>query len=361
MILVMTDYVNIFKELILITLGLRDGFSINVSEKAWRFLFKEANKQSLVGVLFLGIEKLKEEQMPPKLLRMEWLRTALLIESQNNIQYEKVQELSDVFMRGGVGTCVLKGQGMALLYPNPLRRQCGDIDLWVNCDRDKAVKFCQERWEIDHVDIKNLVINTIPYVHLEVHFIPSWFYSPFTDRKFRNWYKQQWDEQFKNKSERGFYVPTISFNLVYCLVHIYKHMFDEGIGMRQLMDYYYIILHSSKEEREQAFSYLKKFRTEGFCSAVMYVMVDFFAMKDEFLLCAPSNRLGKKLENTILIGGNFGQHDKRNSHGRENRMSRGLRNLKHNFALLLDYPSEVIWSPIWKCWHWLWRKKRGFL
>ena len=36
-------------------------------------------------------------------------------------------------------------------------------------------------------------------------------------------------------------VPTTAFNVIYQLTHLYHHFFDEGIGMRQIIDYYYVV------------------------------------------------------------------------------------------------------------------------
>mgnify|MGYP004696135031 FL=1 len=36
-------------------------------------------------------------------------------------------------------------------------------------------------------------------------------------------------------------IPTTAFNVIYQLTHLYHHFFDEGIGMRQIIDYYYVV------------------------------------------------------------------------------------------------------------------------
>ena len=36
-------------------------------------------------------------------------------------------------------------------------------------------------------------------------------------------------------------MPTTAFNVIYQLTHLYHHFFDEGIGMRQIIDYYYVV------------------------------------------------------------------------------------------------------------------------
>ena len=348
-------------ELILISIGKRTSLSQSLSDNDWRIIYTEVEKQSLIGVLYSSIEILPAIQRPPLDILMEWIGQTEKIKVQNKIVNKRTAEISHLFQKGGYRSTVLKGQGAALLYPYPEYRQSGDIDLWVDAPRYKVVNFCKTHWGIDHADYKNVVITNFPDVYVEVHFIPSWFYCLHTERRFRKWYRELWDEQFTNDTGKGFCAPTVRFNLVYSMVHIYKHLFDEGIGLRQLMDFYYILMHSTVDERKEALGYLKDFKMARFASAVMYVMKEVFAIDDEYLLCEPSQKYGKKLLADIIEGGNFGHFNAKNAHGKENRITHGIRNIRHNASLLFDYPSEVIWSPLWKCWHWWWRKKQGYL
>lgn len=348
-------------ELIKITIGKQESFQLPLTSKDWDVAFEEAKKQTLIGVLFAGLEKLPKHQLPPRELLLKWFGIVEHIKKQNRLFDIRAKELTDFMKTGGFRSTLLKGQGLALLYPNPALRQCGDIDLLVDGNRKSIVDYCQKSWTIDHADYKNVVITNFPDVHVEVHFVPSWFYCPFTERKFRSWYHSVSDKQFENCIDKGFCLPTISFNLVFLMIHIYKHQFDEGIGLRQLMDYYYVLVHSNKKERNDALLQLSKFRMERFVSAVMYVMEEVFSLDHKYMLCLPSEKYGKKLLSDIISGGNFGHYNENNIHGKENRIKRGIRNIKHNLRLILDYPKEVIWSPVWKCWHWVWRKYKGYL
>ena len=41
-------------------------------------------------------------------------------------------------------------------------------------------------------------------------------------------------------------IPTTAFNVIYQLTHLYHHFFDEGIGMRQIIDYFLVVNDFSK-------------------------------------------------------------------------------------------------------------------
>lgn len=354
----------LFKELLQISIGKRDGFSVDVDAKDLASLYADAKKQALVGMLYVGIERIyrsKKCSEAEKKIIFQWLTTYKALELQNKTQNEQIEKLSLCLRQQNIKNTLLKGQGYAMLYPEPMKRQCGDIDLWVDASREEISAICESNWGIDHVDYKNLVLANFPKAHVEVHFIPSWFYSPIVNWRFKKWYKEILGEQFQLQPTNRFPTPTLDFNLVYCCVHIYRHIFDEGIGLRQLTDYYYLLLQSSLEQRELAYKALCGFKMKKFVGAIMYVLKYFFEIDDSLLLCAVNERTGMKLLSDILRGGNFGQHNPKNSDRKRNRILRGIRNLRQNSAVLFDYPSEVLWSPFWKIWHWCWRKAKGYL
>lgn len=156
----------------------------------------------------------------------------------------------------------------------------------------------------------------------------------------------------------GFCCPSLEFNLVYVLLHIYRHVFHEGIGLRQLMDYYMVLQAASKsknensELRELAMKILRRFGLERFAGAVMYVEQLVFGMKDDMLLCSPNIKAGRFLLNEIMRAGNFGKYDERiqNAH-KGGLLALYLSNIKRLSHYTKYYPSEVLWAPFWKVGH----------
>lgn len=78
---------------------------------------------------------------------------------------------------------------------------------------------------------------------MEAHFRPLFLDSPLRNHRLQGWF--QLNEQFGvHDAKIGDCViptPIVSFNAVYQLCHIYRHLFDEGIGLRQLLDYYFVL------------------------------------------------------------------------------------------------------------------------
>lgn len=200
-------------------------------------------------------------------------------------------------------------------------------------------------------------------VEVEVHFRPTYFFNPFANRRLQEWIQQNKTLQMTSFDDAvGFCYPTIAFNLVFSLIHIYRHVFSEGIGLRQLMDYYYILKHSTEVERKEAFDTLCHLGLGKFVASVMYVQRVVFNIDERLFLYQPNEKEGKILLNVILRGGNFGKYDERNHFvPNEQKWKRGMNSLKRDVRFLAHYPGEVLWMPLWKTWHWGWRKWNGYL
>lgn len=350
----------LLRNILKIYVGKAERLPYEYSQEEWIALFQAVKEQSIIGVTFDVVNKLSVDQQPPKQISIEWMFWTSKIKQHNLLVNAAIAELHQKLGDVGLKGCILKGQGVGLLYKDPLTRNPGDIDVWCKGTRGDIIRKLKD-YKIRDIVIHHAHADMVKGVSVEVHFVPSWFYCPFTERRFRNWYNRNADEQFLNVNDLGYCTPTPSFNLVYSLTHIYKHLFDEGIGLRQLMDYYYILKHSTSDERNSAFRVLSSFKMSRFVGAVMYVMFEMFELDAEYMLCKPSEKYGKHLLDDILIGGNFGQYNKENFHEKEILISRGLRKVKRNLKVVTSYPSEVIWAPMWKCWHWAWRKWHGYM
>ncbi len=365
---------NNFFELIRISLGNETSFELMPSQREWQQLFDLANKQSLGSLLLSGIEKVvpsPKETLPS--IIYEWIAVRINTESQSRLQNRRAKELTELLKENGFQTCVLKGQGTALYYDNPVIRPCGDIDMWVGygsrfmdqSSRDRILEFAREKgWKIGHIDIKHSDIEIFDDVPVEIHFLPSWMYCPINNKRLMRFFAKQAEKQFGNYDERvGFTHTTIDFDLVYSMVHIYRHIFSEGIGMRQLVDYYYILRSvKSGELRVKSFEMLCSLGMRNFTGGVMWILRECYGMKEEYLLCQVNERHGRFLLSEIMMAGNFGQYDVRTLRVDKNKkFKRGFAQLGRNLRFVTYYPSEVLWSPFWKLWHWGWRKRKGYL
>ena len=358
---------SLFVELIQVALGTRTGLSRIPSEGDWQLIYKTAVKQSLVGIVFSAIEILNKQECsikPPMMLFYNWLGEVQMIEQQNKKLNEAADHLTRIFKNGGLRCCVLKGQGIARLYPQPLRRQPGDIDLWVEGGRKRVLKFLKDSFlGIGQVVIHHVDARIKDGVETEIHFIPVYACNPFLYQRLQRFFRLHADEQFSNlDSEHGFAYPTLRFNAVYILAHIYMHFLYEGIGLRQIVDYYYVLKNLDDKGKRQATSDLKKAGLLNFAGAVMFVLQRVCSMDDNSLVTKPDDKRGELLLDEIMVSGNFGKYDDRlKNRDDRNLILFNLVALKRQLRFLRYYPIDIISIPFFKVGHWCWRKWKGYL
>ena len=230
-------------------------------------------------------------------------------------------------------------------------RTPGDIDIWLMGEREEILGYVRRHVPnckpvYHHVDFP-----VVKDVDIEVHFTPTWMNSPVTNRRLQKFFREQSSFSFSSSS-KALPTPDLAFNRVYILVHIYRHLFAEGIGLRQLLDYYFVLCQGfTEEEREETMRALRALKMQRFATAVMWVLQQVFGMDSRYLLTAPNEQEGRFLLSEIMLAGNFGQYDERLQHVKgESRLHWGLRKVVRNFRFVRSYPSEVLWSPLFKLW-----------
>ncbi|MCI7399605.1 MAG: nucleotidyltransferase family protein [Prevotella sp.] len=383
-------------EFLQVAIGIRKSLSIAIDEGDWLRLFEFCKKQALIGVGFSAIEKLHALCVEcPSNLRMKWMAMALQIEKKNSLLNEQCSQLSRKFEHDGLSTCILKGQGNCLNYPEGLRtrRMPGDIDVWATpiygrqqeqletticlqadrggerelsqikrelkeicpqADGGIAIALQTGKEEVEYVEyhghkaIREYVrmqyrlqgIDANPkacYHHIEapsmdgteveVHYRPAFLRSPLRNWRMQRWFEHHADECMKNKTHLGFSMMTSSVNVVYQMCHLYTHIFEGGIGLRHLMDYYFALrvwhndvmeckdlqtqgmwsegLGTAVMSKEEVMAVLRSFGMGKFAAAVMWVLNEVFSMpkrqlmNDERLLITD----GVHTENTDGNGG----------------------------------------------------------
>lgn len=348
---------RLFFELIQVSLNNRECLSRTPSVKEWWSIYTEAERQAIVGVLQKGLERLPERQMPPKPLLLQWIGMAQMIKMRNRQLDEQTAEVWKELKNNGLTTTVLKGQGVACEYGDlaPFR-QSGDIDIWVKGGYKTVCGFVQRTCPTNDIAYHRFHYSFFEDTEVELHHRPTLMRNLFDDRKLAIWYNSFDGDSFLYLKEKGFSVPSADFNRIFLLTHIYRHFLFEGVGLRQVMDLYFVLFNSKGDDKEVEL--LKELRLMRFAKAMMWLLNKQLGLKeDKLMACGKDEKEGSFLFNEILMTGNFGQDDMRYKYRR-------LYKLRHHIAhgshLLLHYPSEVLWTPIWLVYHkvWKWRKKK---
>lgn len=354
----------LFFELLQISLGRKSSLSRIPTEKEWQKLYLLSKQQTLLGVAYTAIGRLPADQRPPRQLLLQWGVNAELIKERNEALNRNAVEISQKFQKDGFRNIILKGQGVAQYYKIDhleLYRMPGDVDIWLDGRREDIISYVRQYIPNCFIVYHHVDFPKIGDVEIEVHFTPSWMNCYFTNIKLQRFFSEYKKEAFANNNEHIDKIPTpsLAFNRVYILIHIYRHLFQEGIGLRQLMDYYYVLRQGfTEKERKETMDMLCSLKMQRFTGAVMWVLQEVFGMEERYLLAHSNEKDGRFLLSEIVRAGNFGQYDKTilRKHNESN-LHYGLRKVKRNFRFLYSYPSEVLWSPIFKIWHYFWRKR----
>lgn len=365
----------------------------------WRALYATARKQALTGVLFHGIRQLPKGLAPDTALLMQWTGMAQKIRQQNARLFVDSAKVARRFRQEGFRNCVLKGQGNALLYPDPYMRTPGDIDIYVDGGRRRVMGYVDtvcpgQTMRYHHVDFPVMA------TAIEVHFTPSYMFFPPHNRRMQRWFGRAMDLQCSNRVDLpdGYgeiSVPTASFNAIYILSHLYRHVFTEGIGLRQLLDYYFVLMNTFSHtdvsflntnntndtnegdglscsdtnntndgfSNTDCYSLQRELRWLGlwkFAGAVMWVMHEAFGLPESRMIAPMNAKEGRFLLEEVIRGGNFGKYDTSlGSKEGEGKLHRYVRMSLRNLRFVRHYPTEALSEPLFRTGFAVWKMVRG--
>lgn len=384
----------------------------------WDQLLQFAKDQCVPGIYWMGGRRLGhlKENKPTDDHVMRWMAACGKLGKRNSTVTERSAWVANNFEKEGFRACLLKGQGLALCYPDPSLRYPGDIDIWVRPDRQsrssnatasrsngsfstKAAKpsanaatqrsittashsshssFHFSLFTLrEDADIRTVIAycrQFVPdakacYHHIdflkagdipvEVHYRPSWLNNPFHNRRLQQYFLKHADAQFSNLQPQGFAAPTWEFNVVFLLSHIANHLLHEGIGLKQVIDYYYLL--RSQTERRSIDSYEQEFRRLGllpFARQLMWVLCQVLGLDEQLLVARQDERRGRLLLSEMLAGGNFGMHDDRPLSGfYASGLKSNLQRVVRDLRMMRYFPSESLWEPAFRIWHYFWRRR----
>ena len=375
----MMDY-RIYFRFIQFSLGLYEGKEFLDGSVLqgfdWDAFSDFAKRQTLVGIVFDGIQRLPKGAAPRLDLLMRWLGMSQRVKMRNEVLNEATVAVYNSVSDAGYSCCVLKGQGNAVMYPNPSARMPGDVDVWVDAGRDDVRKLAHALVENADGRVGSESLNhiglTMSGITVELHSTPGFMANFVYNCRLQKWLRRNADLQCSNmvalpNGSGAVAVPTCAFNTVYQLYHLYHHYFYEGVGLRQVVDYYFVVVKSEERRVEGGVKSEERrvknpMALEGelnrlglwkFAGAVMYVLHNVMGLPEDMMIAPMDRKRGRMLLDDILNGGNFGHYDKHHAVGHN------LLRLYRDARLLRFYPSEALSEPVFRAWHWWWRKRNG--
>lgn len=354
--------VNSLFEFLRFTLDESAPLPDSLSDMDWNALFLFARRQAITGLLFEGIRRIPADRPhPDRNLLMAWMAAAQAIEKRNRRLNAEIGKIEAFFESRGFRGCLLKGQGNARLYPHPLSRTPGDIDLWVEGRPDALVSLCRELDPEAEVCYHHIHLH-YDDMDLEVHFTPSFAGNIFYDRRLQRYFNEHRSEQFAHRVSLSEETPSIAvpdgrFNRIFQASHLMRHYLYEGIGLRQVIDYYYLLKEGQTDrmtpkERQEEERLLRHLYLYRFTRGLMWVLHHRLGLDEKYLTVAEDGKEGADLMDTILQGGNFGRFDPRYLKHGKNKLTNYLRYLGHTSRYIFRYPAEVllgcVFLPLWR-------------
>ncbi len=366
---------SLFFELIRVSLGIQKNLSRIPTAEEWNDLFEISKKQALTGICGYGLQTLykdcKYSASISKRFLLQWLGFASVIKDDNQRVNKQSVKLIKYFSEHGFNCSILKGQGMAALYKNDmvdlrLMRQCGDIDLWIGGGRKSVWSHIREKFGLFAYDYKTVHPSFFSDTEVEIHWIPEILMNLIRNHSLQKYWKKNEIELYSNTIELPegvgrIQIPSVIMNRFYILLHCYRHAFDSGVGLRQVMDYYFVLQQDKdKASRVETMELVKDFGMTKFAAAMMWIIQEIFHMEEDYLLCAPDEKEGRFLLNEIMQCGNFGHHDERVKEiGGPTKLRSLATRIQKAPYLIKHYPTEVIWAPIWMVYHFIWKRTFG--
>ena len=357
----------------------------SLSHDEWEEMFDLAKKQALLGLAFEGVKKLPKEQWPQGDIVLKWTMATEQVKRQNLQTTNVCLRLNDIFAKEGFETCILKGQANHVYYDRlidgvslGMLRVCGDVDAWI-WPKEKIlhpvksiIDYCQRRnilLSLCHLHAEVKPINGVP---IEIHFRPSFLNAPWRNRNFQRVFKAAVFDNAKIDDSGIVKKLRVDYDLIFQMNHIYRHLLDEGVGLRQVFDFYVLLKDYNKERnvrtelmgKEEMMKIISSCGMKRFATALMYVLKDIFHVGNDELICGISEKDGLFLQDEMMMAGNFGHYDTRMNaiEVRKGKLSfqlqRASRRFMRNLRFLSSYPEEVICEPFARIAHFLWRKLR---
>lgn len=349
---------DILFELISVSLGQKNSLSGTPDESQWKKVFQIAKKQALLGVLSPALDLIPKSQRPQIDLYLRWMLIGEKIREANATNIQRARELFQTLAGQGIRSCILKGAAFAQYYPDPSLRQSGDIDIWIEGGCQSVLDFLAPKYEIKEIFYHHCAPQVFKDVEVEAHFMPSWMNSPALNKRLQNYYAASSEEQFSNFYDfLGFNVPTPVFSCIHAFVHTFRHLYQEGVGLRQVMDCYHILDSLSADERALVAKELKYIGLQKFASAMMFVLNKVFALTPDKFIFAPDASAGEFLLKDIISSGNFGIAGK-DAKGLYNKnfVVRSFNKARRIARIGRICPPEALWATYFKLWQKRWMK-----
>lgn len=324
----------------------RQGLFRGLSGADWETIYTLARRQTVCGICYDAYCKLPDSLLPGGTLLPRWVARVNAIETSNRAMGIAVAQLVESLGAKGLHPLLQKGLSVARFYSNPELRECGDIDLWLPADEmDKAIDFARQH----DSRLKSHPDASISFIFrgfvVELHRRLISLSAPRAAHRLETYIRQYYSRRPLAGSIPS---PAPLLELLLLSVHIMRHAFGTGIGLRQLCDYmrasYMLRGQYDAAEFERACEELGISRWIAVLNAFL---VKYLGAEPAMLPPASCRKVSDRqvdgLMGVIMEGGNFGLHSGHADApgGKLRTLSMLLRRSRFAFGIA---PAEAFWN-----------------
>lgn len=275
---------------------------------AWDEVFRLAQRQGVLAIVWNAIDTLANQgrltpaQMPDKRLKLQWALHAEKIAARYRKQKSLIEKLAKFYGEHSIKMMLLKGYSLSIYYPMPEYRECGDIDIWLYGEQQKADKLLNELKGIKIDEDKHhhttFVIDGVMvenhYDFINVHAHTS---NKDIERELQRLSKE--DAGIEHHiGESVVMLPPANLNALFLLRHAAAHFAAAEIGLRQIIDWALFVKNNhAKVDWLWLYDVAQRHNMTKFLNCLNAISIEYLCLDSSVL---PAFRRDKELEQRVF-------------------------------------------------------------
>lgn len=240
----------------------------------WQKIYDLAHEHAVLGILANAFGELKAEkpEFSDESMGLEvenrLFQDSLCIIQHNKLLNQTQARVVRLLRQSGIRCIVQKGQAVAQDYPNPHLRMGGDIDLLVPEETYPAAQrlLQQHCTQTDEDHLYRDLHSTFACGDIEIELHATEFGAlPHNCRlQYSRLCQNMWDAaQFRTYrcEDEEITLAPATFDAFYIFLHLVKHYYWHGIGLRQILDLcVFLQVHNSEIDHNKIQRWTEQFR-----------------------------------------------------------------------------------------------------
>lgn len=252
----------------------------------WQSLKDHAEEQGLSAIVLDGIERLPDQQKPPKVFLLELIGETLQGYEYRYDQYRQaIAELAGFYNSHGYKMMVLKGYACSIDWPKPEHRPCGDIDIWLfgrQAEADAALgswfKVQDPSFKIDSSHHHHTVFEWQGFT-VENHYDFVNVHARKSSAELEKVFKELGEDNSHSVEVKGekVYLPSPNLHALFLIRHMVSHFAAAEITLRQVLDWaFFVEKHTNDVDWEWLDGMLAKYYMKEFVNCINAICVEDF-------------------------------------------------------------------------------------